>query len=211
MKKALAFLVLVAAAAGYGRGQSDRIQVTVFGGVNYHERYGSEDDFEQGYNNFPVMPAHTPSTWGASVGYFFTSWIGLEYDMRLTLRSPVLLSDPSDGDTVSIRTPKHLSLSLNLVLQPLRGRVIPYLLIGGGIDRISIEDETYVSELGYEIIMAAPPEKERVDLLLQGGAGINVLLYRDMGLRADARLVSIFDDPYTVRSVSATLGLFFRF
>jgi hypothetical protein len=74
-----------------------------------------------------------------------------------------------------------------------------------------VEDEAYISELGYEIIMPAPPEDERVDPLVQAGAGVNVFVHRNFGIRLDVRYLRIFDEPRDVDSVSATLGLFARF
>ena len=211
MNKTTTVLTILLLSAGMAHAQQGKVQVTAFGGINHLLEYGSVDDFEAGYNNFPVVPAHSPGNFGAALSYSPLSWLGIEYDMRMSLRTDVTLTDPSDGDTLTIQTPKHFAISLSLLLQPFQGRISPYLLIGGGVDRIIAEDEAYISEMGYEIVMPAPPEDERVDTLLQAGAGINVLMYRSFGIRLDVRYMRIFDEPRSVGSVMATLGLIARF
>jgi len=211
MKKTALILAALLTVAAIGQAQSGKVQITAFYGVNQHYEYGSVEDFESGYNHFPVMPAHSPRNFGGSFAYFFTRWFGLEYDMRSTGRTEVTLTDPSDGDKLTIQTPKHLSITLNVLLEPLRGRISPYVLFGGGINRVQAVDETYISEYGYEVIMQTPSEDSRVDVLVQAGAGVNALVYKYFGLRADVRYMVVFDDPYEVRSLNATLGLIARF
>jgi hypothetical protein len=209
-KTALIFTALLIVSA-LAQAQPGAVQITLFYGINHHYEYGSVEEYEMGYNSFPVMPAHSPRNYGASFAYFITHWFALETDVRSTGRTDVTLIDPSDGDTLTIQTPKHLSVSLSFLFEPLRGRISPYLLLGGGINRIQAVDETYISEYEYEVIMQTPPEDSRVDVLLQGGVGVNALLYRNFGLRADVRYQVVFDDPYEVRSLNATLGLIARF
>jgi len=209
-KTALLCITLITAAVSL-QAQSGTVQFSLFYGINHHLESGSVDDFQAGYNHFPVMPAHSPSNFGGSFAYFFTRWFGLEYDMRSTGRTEVTLTDPSDGDTLTIQTPKHLSITLNVLLEPLKGRISPYLLLGAGINRISAEDETYKTAMGYEIIMQIPSESDRLDILVQGGIGVNALVYSYFGLRADVRYMVVFDDPYQARSLNATLGLIARF
>ncbi len=208
MKKiALVVLLLAACTAGFGQERSDRVQISAFGGIHHHFNYGTVEDYTAGINNFPVMPAHSPVNFGAAFAYFFTPWLGLEYDMRLSQRTDVTLTDPSDNDTLTIQTPKHASMTLSLLLQPISGRISPYLLVGGGVDRIIVEDENYISEFGYEISMPAPPEDERVDMLAQIGAGISLKVLKSFGFRGDVRYMFVFDDPYRVRSLTYSVGL----
>ncbi len=211
MKKTPLGLILMLAAAGLCQAQYGKVRITAFAGVNHHFEYGSVEDYEPGYNSFPVMPAHTPSNFGAAFAYFVAPWLGVEYDMRLTQRSEVKLSDPSDGDTLIVQTPKHFALTLNFVLQPTEGRVSPYLLLGAGIDRIVAMDEIYISEFGYEIIMAAPAEGERLDMLMQAGAGLDYYILENLGVQADVRVMYILDDPDNVTTVNTTFGIVVRF
>ncbi len=210
-KTVLIFFVLIITMPAALQAQPGKVQFTLFYGINHHLEYGAVEDFQSGYNHFPVMPAHSPSNFGGSFAYFFTRWLGLEYDMRVTGRTEVTLTDPSDGDTLTIQTPKRLSITLNFLLEPLKGRISPYVLLGAGIDRIPALDETYTTSMGYEVIMNAPPENDRLDILVQGGAGVNALVYSYFGIRADVRYMVVFADPYKVRSLNATLGLIARF
>jgi outer membrane protein W len=211
MKKTVLICFVLITTAASLQAQSGTVQFSFFYGINHHLEYGSVDEFQAGYNNFPVMPVHSPSNFGGSFAYFITRWLGLEYDMRLTGRTEVTLADPSDGDTLTIQTPKHLSISLNILLEPLKGRISPYLLLGTGINRIPAMDETYTTTKGYEVIMLAPSENDRLDILVQGGIGVNALVYAYFGLRADVRYMVVFDDPYKIGSLNATLGLIARF
>ena len=207
-KTALVVLFLGTVAAVFAQ---ERVQITAFGGINRYSEYGTVEDFASGINNFPVMLVHSPANFGAAFAYFFTPWLGLEYDMRLSQRTEVILTDPSDGDHLAIQTPKHASMTLSLLLQPVSGSISPYVLVGGGVDRIIVEDENYVSEFGYEITMKAPPEDERVDMLAQVGAGVNLQVLKSFGIRGDIRYMVVFDDPYKVKSLAYSLGLSARF
>jgi len=211
MKKSIAALLMLLSGIGGAYAQRGKVQFTAFGGFNHHFEYGSVEDFESGYNNFPVMPSHFPGNFGAAFAYHPLSWLGVEYDMRMTLRTDVTLTDPSDGDLLTIQTPKHFAITLSLLFQPFRGRISPYLLVGGGLDRIIVEDEVYISEFDFEIVMPAPPEDERVDPLIQAGAGINFQVYGNFGLRFDVRYLRIYDEPRSLGSLAATVGLFARF
>ena len=211
MKKSVVALLILLSGLGAAYAQRGKVQITAFGGLNHHFEYGSVEDFESGYNNFPVMPSHSPGNFGAAFAYRPLSWLGVEYDMRMTLRTGVTLTDPSDGDLLAVQTPKHFAITLSLLFQPFQGNVSPYLLVGGGLDRIIVEDEVYISEFGFEIVMPAPPEDERVDPLIQAGAGINFLIYGNFGVRLDVRYLHIFDEPRSLGSLAATVGLFARF
>jgi len=146
MKKAMLFIFILAFIVSGGFAQHKKFQFSVFGGLNHVFEYGSEDDYEMGENNFPVTPAHTSGNFGAAFAYFFTANIGLELDGRYTLSSKVTLEDPADQDTVEINTSKHYSVTLNFIYQFLSGNLKPYLVVGGGIDKLLAKGETYTSE-----------------------------------------------------------------
>lgn len=183
---------------------------TLTGGINHHFEYGSVDDYLPGENSFPVMPAHTPFSFGLSFAYFFTPSLGLEVDGRMTSSSQVTLTDPSDLDTVEVDTARHFSLTFSVIYQRLFGRFNPYLAVGAGFDRLSAEDQILESTYGYEIIMQAPPEGERMDFTLGAGTGMNYFILKNVGLRLDLRYFIIFDDPQNVNTLSIKAGLCFR-
>ncbi|MBN2245985.1 MAG: outer membrane beta-barrel protein [Candidatus Aminicenantes bacterium] len=187
-----------------------RTHVTLTGGANHHFEYGSVDDYIPGENSFPVMPAHDASSFGLSFAYFFNPSLGLEIDGAISSSSQVTLTDPSDIDTVEVETARHFSLTFNVLYQRLLGRFNPYLALGAGFDRLSAEDQKLISAYGYEIVMLAPPEGERVDFTIGAGGGLNFFIFKNIGLRLDIRYFIIFDDPHNVRTVSLKAGLCFR-
>jgi len=188
---------------------AQKIQLSVFGGINHVFEYGSEDDYALGENDFPVTPSHSPPVLGVSLGYFFNENLGLELDWRYVLSSKVTLEDPSDQDTVEIDSSKHYSLTLNLVYQFGGGKIRPYVVAGGGFDKLQAEDATYTSEYGFEIILEAP--EKTLDAVANFGAGLNFFVSDSVAFKLDARYVMIFADPQTVNNLSAVAGLAVRF
>ena len=211
MKKAVLWILMITVVLLSGlSAESFKTHITLTGGINHHFEYGSVDDYAPGENSFPVMPSHSPSSFGLSFAYFFTRSIGLEVDGRMSSSSQVTLTDPSDMDTVEVDTARHLSVTFNGIYQVLLGRFNPYLAVGAGFDRLSAEDQILESAYGYEIVMLAPPEGERVDFIIGAGGGVNYFILKNVGLRLDIRYFVIFDDPQNVSTVSLKAGLCFR-
>ncbi len=184
---------------------AQKFQFSLFGGVNHVFTYGSEDDYVFGENDFPVMPSHTPGSFGASFGLYFTKNIGVELDGRYTLSSQVTLRDPSDEDTVAIDASKHYAITLNVHYRFLEGKVRPYVCIGGGIDKLLAEDRTYVSEYGWEVEFLAP--EKTVDPVANLGAGVHYFIWPNLGIRFDLRYIMIFSDPDNLYCLNGTLGV----
>lgn len=190
---------------------AQRFHLSLFGGINHVFEYGSEADYMPAENDFPVAPAHSPGSLGASFGLFFTKNFGLEIDGRYVLSSEITLRDPSDEDTLEYNTAKHFGVTLNLVFRFLSGSFRPYILAGGGIDKLIAKEETYTSEYGYEITVVVPPSEELIDPLVNFGAGVQYFFTRSLGLRLDMRYAIILDDPDKVNNLNAVLGIFFGF
>lgn len=209
MKKTIHLIFVLLIVGSYGVAQGKRAQISLFGGVNHVFAYGSVDDYVSGENDFPEVPSHTPSTYGASLAFFFSDTVGIEFDGRYTASTKVILKDPSDQDTVEVDTLERYSLTANLLFQMPTGSFRPYLCVGGGIDKIQAEDQTYTSEYGYEIELSAP--ERTLDPLVQAGGGVHFLFSDVFGLRIDLRYVYIFSDPNAVKGVSAVAGILFRF
>lgn len=192
-----------------GSAHAQKFQFSVFGGLNHVFEYGSEDDYALGENDFPVTPAHTPLALGASLAYYFSENLGLELDWRYVLSSKVTLEDPSDQDTVAIDSSKHYSLTLNLLYQFMSGKLRPYVLAGGGFDKLLAEDATYTSDYGFEITLEAP--EKTLDAVANLGAGLNYFVSDSLALKLDVRYVMIFADPKNVNSLSSVVGFSLRF
>jgi outer membrane beta-barrel protein len=210
-KKVLAGLafILFALPLLSGTAHAQKFQFSIFGGFNFVFEYGSENDYALGENDFPVTPAHTPLVLGTSLAYFFTDNLGLELDWRYVLSSQVTLEDPSDLDTVEIDSSKHYSLTLNLLYQFMSGKLRPYVLAGGGFDKLLAKGATYTSEYGFEITLEAP--EKTLDAVANFGAGLNYFVSDSVALKLDVRYVMIFADPNNVKNLSAVVGLSFRF
>lgn len=185
------------------------VQLSLFGGWNRVFEYGEEEDYVMGENDFPVTPAHSSFNFGGAVSIFFTPNLGLELDGRYVLPSEVGLQDPSDLDTVEIDTAKHYALTLNLVYRFLGRRLSPYVLVGGGFDKLLAEEGTYISEYGFEMEFVTP--EKTTNAVANIGGGIQFFLFSNLGARFDVRYSVIFDDPHNQRSLSAALGLLLGF
>jgi hypothetical protein len=122
-----------------------------------------------------------------------------------------LLRDPSDGDTVEVRTSPHVSVLLSLVFAPLKGAVQPYLQAGGGVDLVLAKDADYLSAYGYPISVPAPDFKDRLDPEVHVGAGLGIGFGRGWGIRLDGRYSWILDKPDAVRGLQGTAGAFLAF
>jgi hypothetical protein len=209
MKKTIHLVFVVLIISCYGAAQEKRVQISLFGGVNHVFSYGSVDDYISGENDFPLVPSHTPSSYGAALAFFFSDSVGIEFDGRYTASYKVILEDPSDQDTVEVDTLKRYSVTANLLFQILSGNFKPYLSVGGGIDKIQAEDQTYTTEYGYEIELSAP--ERTIDPLFQAGGGVHFVFSEGFGLRIDARYVYIFSEPNAVKCISAVAGILFKF
>lgn len=204
--------ILISLITGSLSAQEKKGYLSIFGGINSVMEYGSEDDYILGENDFPVTPSHSPLDFGILVGYSFFKGLGLEVDFRYHLSSNLSLEDPSDGDTISIDSAKHYTLTANLIYQFLSGSFKPYVLVGAGIDSLTgVEEQTLTSELGYEITLFPPESKTAA--VLNGGVGCIYDLGRIIGARLDIRYVRILetDDQPVLNSVNGTIGLVFRF
>jgi len=171
-------------------------------------RYGSVEDYEFAANDFPVTPAHNSLKFGITLSYFFIKGLGFELDTRFFLPSRVILEDPSDQDTVAIDTSSHFSISLNYIYRFLNGKIQPYLVAGGGIDKLLGKDQTAVTAYGFEIQFDRP--EKTVDITVNAGGGIQFSLNSRMGIKLDIRYTVIFGEK-SLTSLNPTLGVFIGF
>ncbi len=192
--------------------QTKRNQITLFGGLNHIFEYGSEEDYVLGENDFPVTPSHTPPIFGLSYSIFFFKNLGFEVDFRYNLSSELTLRDPSDNDTVKIKSNKHYTFTGNLIFQLSSGKIRPYLFLGAGIDTLlDVKDETLTSEFGYLVFFEAPEKKS--DFVANAGFGIFYSLISNFGTRIDARYIFIpktAEHP-SINSFNFAIGIFYRF
>jgi len=204
------FLLCGLLAAGLDGAETRSFQLAVFGGLHHQAAYGSDQDYIQGENDFPVTPAHTSGMVGFGLTYFFTPHLGLAYDGRFIRSARVTSRDPSDGDELTFETNRHFAMTLELVLELPLGRLRPYLAVGGGLDRIEARGERLTTALGHEIIIEDPTESGLLDPVLQAGGGLRLFLFKGLGLSVDGRYVVVLDRPSSLRGLSVGLGLAWR-
>jgi len=184
---------------------AQKYQVSLFVGMNHVFPYGSEDDYVLGENDFPVTPAHTPPNLGASFALYLKDYIALELDWRFTLSSKLTLVDPSDQDEVDIDSSKRHTLTLNFIYRFLQGNIRPYIVVGGGLDKIMAKDQTYTTKYGFEVDFLAP--EKTVDPLANIGAGVLFFVRPNIGIRLDLRYVMIFAEPDNLSGLNGVAGI----
>ncbi|MHB8055277.1 MAG: hypothetical protein ACYDH3_08525 [Candidatus Aminicenantales bacterium] len=212
--KARAFIFvsgLIAAGFGPLAAQSPRNYLTLLGGIHHHLQSGSVDDYVLGENDFPVVPAHNGVLIGFSYMRTLGKMFGAEIDARFIGSAGVVLADPSDGDTIDVKSGPHAPLTLSALFLPLAGKIRPYLLAGGGVDVFLAGAASYTSRYGYQIDMPAPAFKERFDAEVHAGGGVFVAIGKRWGIRLDSRYVWIFDKPDTLGGFSLAAGFFLSF
>jgi outer membrane protein W len=184
---------------------AQKYQLSFFVGMNHVFQYGSEGDYALGENDFPVTPSHTPPNFGAAFSLNIKENIALELDWRYTLSSKLMLVDPSDQDEVEIDSSKHHTITLNFVYRFLKGNIKPYIVLGGGVDKILAKDQTYTTKYGFEVDFLAP--EKTLDPLANIGAGVLVSVSPHFGIRLDLRYVMIFAEPDSISSLNGVAGI----
>jgi hypothetical protein len=190
-------------------GLAEKFQASIFLGMNHILQYGSEDDYVLGENDFPVTPAHTPPNFGASFALYLNDNLALELDWRFTLSSELMLIDPSDQDEVEIDSSKRHTITLNLIYRFLQGNVRPYIVLGGGLDKILAEDQTYITKYGFEVNFLAPDRT--TDPVANAGAGVLFSVGPNLGIRLDLRYVMIFSELDTLFGLNGVAGISYSF
>ena len=205
-------LLILGFLPGLGFSQQPKAYVHLFGGMNAVLEYGSDLDYVQGENDFPVTPAHSTATVGMAFGYAIAGGLALELDARYHTNAEVTLRDPSDQDRVNIDTAKHYTLTANVMYRFLQGSVRPYVLAGAGIDTmVDVETKTLLTEFDFEFELEEPDKK--TEFMFNLGGGVEIQLSGSLGIRLDARYVDIpkGGDHPKIQSVNVTAGLTFRF
>ncbi len=180
----------------------------VFGRGNFVGSSGSGDDYREGENEFPLVSAY--QNYGAGLGLTFGKVVFAGIEGHYNLSGKATLTDPSDDDTLKINTYRYASGLFTLGVNLVRNQTVRLYINGGGGVRYNLDAETksYISELGFGVIID-PPEKE---FLLEafGGVGFELYLSRTTGLFFNGRYSYVnFDDPQMAVVVLA--GLVYRF
>jgi len=146
------------------------VNICLFGKVNFYNSAGNESDYGEG-NDFPIVSSH--QNFGFGVGFTYRiakAFIGFEghYNSSGKCR----LEDPSDGDSVEINSFQNFSGFLTIGYTIIRSQSVRLFITGGGGVGYTLgaENRTYVSQFGYDTIIA-PPER-KYPLTGFGGASL---------------------------------------
>ncbi len=213
MKKFFIAFIILSVGGGLSHAQSDarprKFQAGLTGSLNHVFSYGTEKDYQPGKNDFPVTPGHTAGGIGIFAAYSVSSLIAVEIETRFYLRSKMTLKDPSDQDSVDVRSASHAALAVGAVFSFSRGRFRPYAAVGAGIDALLVKAETYTSKFGYEIEFQPPSKK--LDPFLKARTGVKYFLKPRLGIRGEAGYTLIFGDQNKIHSLDFAAGIFYGF
>jgi len=182
--------------------------VYFFGKSNFVNSAGSEADYKEGENDFPIMSSH--QTFGGGFGLTFGSkgaFFGIEGHYNLS--GETILTDPSDNDTVTVETYKYASGFLTLGFNIINNNSMRlYISGGGGISyALGAETETYTSDMGYETQIEVPEKK--YPLTAFGGIGVEIYFSPNSGFLLSGRyLYTDLDQPQSM--IVAMVGLVFK-
>jgi hypothetical protein len=85
----------------------------------------------------------------------------------------------------------------------------PYVVLGGGVDKLIGDAVTVQSSLGYDVTFL-PPTKT-LSVFGNAGAGVRLPLTASLTAQADIRYRLIFSKPDSVSGLFATAGIGWRF
>jgi hypothetical protein len=205
MRRIPAGVMALALLGGLAFGEGKRFHLSFYGGMTRVMAYGSEKDYVSGSNDFPTTPAHTSAFFGAALDYSLTSRLGIELRGEYALAANMTLVDPSDQDTTTIPSAKHMSFSLDVLWALGAGRLDPYLIAGGGIDKMSAVSSSSMTTQGYEATFSPPART--LDFFLNAGAGLRWNMMSSLGLFLEARYRYLFASPNAVQGVAAGGGI----
>ncbi len=188
---------------------AQHFQITGFAGVNSVFKYGSENDYIAGANDFPVTPSHKTPNLGLSLSYYLTENLGLQLSGIYNFSTKIKLEDPSDGDSVEINSAKNYSFLLELYYEKRIGKITPYISLGGGINKIIGHSETVLSEYGWEIEFL-PPERT-IDPVFSVGSGIKYNFSDVFGLNIGIKYNLIFSKSNKISNLILFGGLLIGF
>ena len=185
--------------------QAKNFKITVLTGLDNTFSYGSHQDYILGINDFPVTPDHRTFNLGGSLNWMLSSRIGIGVEGRYFFSTSLVLNDPSDGDQVEINNAAHWSAVFNGIYYLSDGPFRPYVRLGGGIDKLASDEQTAVTDYGFEASFSVP--ENTLDLMFIGAAGTEFALDKAWGITLELRYTRIFSDPDNIQSIGISAGL----
>jgi len=186
-------------------------QVSIMGGSILINESGDVSEYEPGYNDFPVTPAHKSGSLGVSYARLLSSNIGLELDFKYNMGSRVTLIDPSDQERFDLDTCDNFSVTGNLIYKISSKTLQPYIAAGAGINILKAYSKEVTSSRGSiirSVIIITPPEKTN-NFTYNIGGGLIYAFNPSVGLRLDFRYMSISN--IDISGFEFLGGIVFRF
>jgi len=181
----------------------------LFGKGNFVRSAGSEQDYKEGENDFPLSSSF--NTLGFGLGITTTIdpvFFGIE--AHYNLGGKTTLTDTSDNDQVKINTYEYASGFFIFGVHLLRSRPLSlFIKTGTGISyAVNAKMERYVSEYGYETEIE-PPEK-KYPLTVFGGIGFKIEINSSFGIIMNTRY-QYLDQKQPQSSLCVTAGMVYTF
>lgn len=181
----------------------------LFGKGNFKFSAGSEDDYIEGENDFPMSSNFKTLGFGFGLtGGSRIVFFGLEAQYNLS--GTTTLTDPSDDDTVDIDTYTYATALLQIGFNIFQNSNLRFYINGGGGVSFAIGAETknYITRLGYDAEIDVPDKKYPITAF--GGAGLVLKFSSSMGVLFSGRFQYMaLDEP--LMSVIVLAGLNFDF
>lgn len=199
MKKLSCILLFIAILTCSVTAEEKDCHLSFLVGVNHIFKYELRSDY-------PVVPAHTPGSFGATAAYFFSDKLGLEVSGLYTFRSKVSIFSKKENENIDYKTADHLSMTANLIYHfTENGRFIPYFTLGLGLDILLVKTETYESNLNNDVLF----KTYRTDPMINIGLGCKYIFTSKVGAIFDIRFSNIFiNKDANARSFAGRVGIF---
>jgi hypothetical protein len=208
MKKIAGASALIFFLAAFAVPLAGAAKAYLFGQGLFFYASGSESDYIPGKNDFPLTSQH--QAYGP--GFRITAgsrlfYLGLEG--QYNFRGTADLTDPSDGDRVTIETYPSVSGFVLAGINVIQASSVRIFINGGaGIyHALNTETRKYMSAFGYETLIEPPGS--RTPFAGFGGLGMDFRLNRQLGFFFEGRYQYIdSDQPQTLLSLLAGVSFF---
>jgi hypothetical protein len=200
----LIFLFIISANFGFSH-----TDLYLFGKENFIGKTGSEKDYKEGENDFPV--ASSFNTLGLGLGLttrIDPVFLGIE--AHFNLGGKTILTDTSDNDTVKINTYEYASGFLLFGVNLLQShKLCLFINTGAGISfALNAKMQRYFSEYGYETEID-PPER-KYPFTVFGGIGLKIYFNPALGMIMNTRY-QYMDQDQPQSAFCVTAGMVYTF
>lgn len=181
----------------------------LFGKGNFAGSAGSEKDYKEGENDFPLSSSFNTLGFGLGITTSINPvFFGIE--AHYNLGGKATLTDPSDNDKVKINTYEYASGFFVFGVHILQSRQLSlFISTGTGLScAVNAKMERYISEYGYETEIEPPGKK--YPLTVFGGIGFKIDINPAFGIIMNTRY-QYMDQKQPQSSLYVTAGMVYTF